>query len=150
MDDEYTINATRVDAKGMSDEKIMLKELIAKWNKAWAFKAFAAKSATELVSSMAVLPSFTDESALTAETDMKKAIEMAKCTGQMEALGNVLVEMRVDREEVVELGTRCSEDSITLWRTLLKSRITQLKAFWCHLHDMWDRKEYRSVPHLYP
>ncbi|EFO64011.1 CTP synthase/UTP-ammonia lyase [Giardia lamblia P15] len=104
LDDEYTINATRVDAKGMSDEKIMLKELIAKWNKAWAFKAFAAKSTTELVSSMAVLPSFTDESVLTAETDMKKAVEMAKCTGQIEALGNVLVEMRVDREEVVELG----------------------------------------------
>lgn len=104
LDDEYIINATRVDAKGMSDEEIMLKELISKWNTTWAFKAFAAKSTTELVNSMAVLPSFTDEGALTAEKDIKNAVEMAKRTGQIEELGNALAEMKVDREELVELG----------------------------------------------
>lgn len=110
LDDEYTIHATRVDSKGMSDEEIMLKELIAKWNKTWALKAFTAKSTTELISSMAVLPSYTNENALTAENDMKKAVEMAKCTGQIEELGSVLAEMKVDREELVNLGSDVLEE----------------------------------------
>lgn len=104
LDDEYTISATRVDANGMSDEEIMLKELISKWNKTWAFKAFAAKSTTELINSMAVLPSFTDKGALTTEKDMKNVVEIAKRTGQIEELGSALAEMRVDRNELIELG----------------------------------------------